>query len=124
MLNLGDVFADLGVDYLSATEDPRHPIFQKMFSAVVDLTNHECNSTVCHRITFMYGHLYRHERLNTATHDRLGEQFGAVAHVALPLLRAALVRRADEAERFCDVHSPVDASVEPRPADDRSRSRH
>lgn len=48
-----------------------------MFGAVVDLTNHECDSTVCHRITFMYGHLYRHERLNTATHDRLSEQFGA-----------------------------------------------
>jgi hypothetical protein len=31
MLNLSDVFADLGVDYLSATEDPRHPLFQQMF---------------------------------------------------------------------------------------------
>ncbi|HEV7989762.1 MAG TPA: hypothetical protein VGP23_14855, partial [Candidatus Binataceae bacterium] len=92
MLNLGDVFADLGVDYLSATEDPRHPLFQKMFGAIVDLTNHECNSTVCHRITFMYGHLYRHERLNAATHDRLSEQFGACNMTAFRHL-AQIVKR-------------------------------
>jgi len=92
MLNLGDVFADLGVDYLSAGEDPRHPLFQRMFGAVVDLTNHECNSTVCHRITFMYGHLYRHERLTTATHDRLSEQFGACNMTAFRHL-AQIVKR-------------------------------
>src|ERR1035437_7283826 len=51
----------------------------------------------------------------------LGDRGGAVAHVALPLLRAALVRRADEAERFCDLHSPVDAGIEAGPADDRGR---
>ena len=97
MLNLGDVFADLGVDYLSATEDPRHPLLQKMFGAVVDLTNHECNSTVCHRITFMYGHLYRHERLNTATHDRLSEQFGACNMTAFRHL-AQIVKRGTAAK--------------------------
>jgi hypothetical protein len=31
---------------------------------------------VCHRITFLFGHLYRHDRLNSATHARLSEQFG------------------------------------------------
>jgi len=97
MLNLSDVFADLGVDYLSATEDPRHPLFQQMLGAVVDLTNHECNSTVCHRITFMYGHLYRHERLNTATHDRLSEQFGACNMTAFRHL-AQIVKRGTAAK--------------------------
>jgi choline dehydrogenase-like flavoprotein len=97
MLNLGDVFADLGVDYLSATEDPRHPLFQQMFGAVVDLTDHECNSTICHRITFMFGHLYRHERLNTATHDRLSEQLGACNMTELRHL-AQIVKRGTAAK--------------------------
>lgn len=97
MLNLGDAFADLGVDYLSATEDPRHPVFQKLFGEVVDLTNHECNSTVCHRITFMYGHLYRHERLNAITHDRLSDQFGACNMTAFRHL-AQIVKRGTAAK--------------------------
>jgi choline dehydrogenase-like flavoprotein len=96
MLNLGDVFHSLGVDYLSATEDPQHPLFQTLFGEMVDLIHHECNSTVCHRITFMYGHLYRHERLNTATHDRLAEQFGKCNMTAFRHL-AQIVRRGSAA---------------------------
>lgn len=97
MLNLGDVFQNVGIDYLSATEDPRHPLFQRLFGDLVDLIHHECNSTVCHRITFMYGHLYRHERLNTATHDRLAEQFGKCNMTAFRHL-AQIVRRGTAAK--------------------------
>ncbi len=75
-IHLPDLLADEGQDYLSATEDPAHPLFQKMLSAMVDLVHHECTSTVCHRITFLYGHLYKHVNLNQPTHDRLDEQFG------------------------------------------------
>jgi len=35
-----------------------------------------CSSTVCHRITFMYGLLWQHEQLNTATHNIMNEHFG------------------------------------------------
>jgi cholesterol oxidase len=35
-----------------------------------------CDSPVCHRITFMYAPLYRHEQLNEATHTALHELFG------------------------------------------------
>lgn len=39
-------------------------------------THEKCDSAVCHRITFMYGLLWQHEMLNTATHNILNEHFG------------------------------------------------
>jgi len=38
--------------------------------------NEKCDSSVCHRITFMYGLLWVHEQLNTATHNIMNEHFG------------------------------------------------
>jgi choline dehydrogenase-like flavoprotein len=67
---------DVALDYLSPDEDPKHPLFQVAFGSMSDLLHMECDSTVCHRLSFMYGHLYRHARLNRETHDRLDEQFG------------------------------------------------
>ena len=75
-LHVPDLVAAAGLDYLSPTEDQKHPILQSIFGEMVDLVHHECDSTVCHRITFLYGHLYRHDRLNCETHDRLCDQFG------------------------------------------------
>jgi cholesterol oxidase len=48
----------------------------------------ECDSPVCHRISFMYAPLYQHEQLNQLTHDTLHELFGianirAFEHIAL-----------------------------------------
>ena len=37
-----------------------------------------CSSTICRRITFMYGHAYEHDQLNRATHEALHELFGVV----------------------------------------------
>jgi choline dehydrogenase-like flavoprotein len=91
-IHLPDLLADAGHDYLSATEDPSHPVFQKLLGALVDLVHHECTSTVCHRITFLYGHLYKHANLNPATHDRLDEQFGKCNLTAFRHL-AQLMRR-------------------------------
>lgn len=76
VLHVPDLLADAGIDYLSATENPAHPGFHAMLTAIVDLVHHECKSSVCHRITFLYGHLYEHAQLNPPTHDRLNEQFG------------------------------------------------
>ncbi|KDM93104.1 alpha/beta fold hydrolase [Photobacterium galatheae] len=36
-----------------------------------------CNTDPCHRITFMYGSLYRHDQLNDVLHHHLHELFGA-----------------------------------------------
>jgi cholesterol oxidase len=35
-----------------------------------------CNNDTCHRITFMYGSLYQHDRLNDLLHQNLHELFG------------------------------------------------
>ena len=75
MLRLPEAL-DVALDYLSPDEDPQNPAWQAAFGKFVDLLSHECDSTVCHRLTFMYGHLYRHARLNRETHERLDEQFG------------------------------------------------
>lgn len=76
LLHLDAVLKSAGLDYLSSTDDPEHPLFQHLFTDFVNLVHHECTSSVCHRITFLFGHLYRHDKLNAATHDRLSEQFG------------------------------------------------
>ncbi|QSQ26085.1 alpha/beta hydrolase [Pyxidicoccus parkwayensis] len=75
MLRLPEAL-DVALDYLSPDEDPKNPVWQTMFGKFANLLSHECDSTVCHRLTFMYGHLYRHARLNRETHERLEEQFG------------------------------------------------
>jgi cholesterol oxidase len=38
-----------------------------------------CTSSVCRRITFMYGPLYEHDQLDRATHDVLHELFGVTS---------------------------------------------
>jgi len=58
-----------------------------------------CDSPVCHRITFMYGHLYEHAQLNEATHATLHETFGvagvrALEHLARCARRGHVVDRA------------------------------
>ena len=75
-MNLDQVLTAMGLEYLSATEDPAHPVFQALFTEFVSVGQFQCDSKVCHRIFFMYGELYRHERMNAETHDRLADQFG------------------------------------------------
>lgn len=55
-----------------------------------------CRNPVCHRITFLYGLLYEHDRLGAETHDALHELFGvasvrALAHLALMVRRGHVV---------------------------------
>lgn len=92
LIHVPELLDAMGVEYLSATEEPEHPTFQALLTKVVDLAHHECNSSVCHRITFLYGHLYRHDRLSPATHTRLDEQFGKCSITSFRHL-AQLVRR-------------------------------
>lgn len=97
LLRLPDVLQRLDIASMSPDEDPRHPRFQNALGDIVDLVHHECASTVCHRITFMYGHLYRHDQLNSATHDRLNEQFGPCNMTTFRHL-AQIVRRGSSAK--------------------------
>jgi pimeloyl-ACP methyl ester carboxylesterase len=97
--HLPELLDALGREYMTPDEDPSSPLFQSLFGRYVDSVHHECTSTVCHRITFMYGHLYSHASLNQETHERLSEQFGkcnvtTFRHLA-QLVRAGVSRKFD-----------------------------
>lgn len=55
----------------------------KLLAMGVDLAHHECDSPVCHMLSFMWGSgkpaLFRHENMAQDTHDRLGDLFGGVS---------------------------------------------
>lgn len=99
LLHLDAVLKAAGLEELSSVEDPEHAVYQRLFTDFVNLIHHECTSSVCHRITFLFGHLYRHDKLNAATHDRLDEQFGkcnitAFRHLA-QIIRHGSARKYD-----------------------------
>jgi choline dehydrogenase-like flavoprotein len=97
-LHLGEALEGIGLSYLAADEDPDNPAFQVIFTKMVNSLYHQCDSAVCHRITFMYGELYRHEQLNAETHKRLAEQFGK-CNITLFRHLAQMVRHG-EATKF------------------------
>lgn len=70
-----------GVGYM--TPAPETESLLRAVMAVPAATHLECSSAFCHRLSFIYGHLYRHAQLNAATHDRLDEQFGRCNIAAL-----------------------------------------
>ncbi len=98
LIRLPEVLDTLGMPYLTPTEDTEHRIFQEAFGAFVNVVHHECTSTICHRITFLYGHLYEHATTNTETHDRLAEQYGKCNITAFRHL--AQLARSGTSQRF------------------------
>jgi cholesterol oxidase len=99
-LHLPTVLNILGVDSLTAYVDAHADWQDRLFDATLHLYPTEleerCRSSVCHRITFLYGTLYEHDQLNTATHKALHEMFGvaatdALAHLALLVRKGHLV---------------------------------
>ena len=102
-LHLPALLHKLGVESLTAYTDTDDNWFSRLYDrfleAFPDDKEEECNSAVCHRVTFMYSLLYEHDQLNTPTHDALHEMFGianihAMDHLAL-MVRAGGLRSAD-----------------------------
>ncbi|MGD2079201.1 MAG: GMC family oxidoreductase N-terminal domain-containing protein, partial [Chloroflexota bacterium] len=80
-LYLDTLLDGLGVDSLTAYTDEHDDWLDRLYNKVVRLNptidrEEYCDSSVCHRITFLYALLYEHDQLNTATHDVLHEMFG------------------------------------------------
>ena len=101
-LYLPQLLDKVGIDSLTAYTDADANWFNRLYDRVLDAfpddREEECNSAVCHRITFMYSLLYEHDQLNTATHDALHEMFGianidALEHLAV-MVRAGGLRTA------------------------------
>lgn len=82
-VHLADRLGELGATCMSPSDDDGQPFFQFAFGRLADTLHHECASTFCHRLTFIYGHLYHHARLNQETHDALPAQFGRCNILAL-----------------------------------------
>lgn len=79
-LYLPDLLDNLGIKSLNAYVDSNADWQDKLFNAVLKLYPVEfeerSRSPVDRRIMFMYGVLYEHDQLNTATFDALHEMFG------------------------------------------------
>lgn len=77
-LHLPEFLDRLGVKSLTAYVDTHADWQSRLFDDALRLypIPERCDNPVCHRITFMYAPLYRHEQLNEATHIALHEMFG------------------------------------------------
>jgi cholesterol oxidase len=78
-LHLPEVLKALGQKSLSARGGGsgwQSTLFDATLRLLPVKHRESCQSTVCRRITFMYGPLYLHDQLNRATHDALHEIFG------------------------------------------------
>jgi cholesterol oxidase len=77
-LHLPDFLDKLGIKDLNAYTDTHEDWANKLYDKALALypVGERCQNPVCHRITFMYAPLYRHEQLNEATHQALHEMFG------------------------------------------------
>jgi cholesterol oxidase len=91
-LHLPDTLQALGVDTVTAYRDTHADWEQRLIDDALRLYpiqhGEQCNSAVCHRITFLYALLYQHAELNPALHDNLHELFGVASigvfeHLAL-----------------------------------------
>jgi cholesterol oxidase len=79
-LHLDTFLKNLGIKSLTAYTDAHADWSDRLYNAALKLYptayQERCTSPVCHRLTVMYGLIFEHDQLNTATHDRLHELFG------------------------------------------------
>lgn len=93
----------LGVQEMSAYTDTQQSFVEKLFDRAVGINalsqaQGQCSSNVCHRITFLYASLFRHETLNQQLHENLHELFAEANISSLKHLAA-----------MCRAHHLVDA---------------
>lgn len=80
-LHIPSVLDALGVKSLTAYTDSHANWFNKLYDKALDgyaliEAQGYCDNPVCHRITFMYASLYRHDTLNETLHENMHELFG------------------------------------------------
>ncbi len=107
-LHVPSFLKKLGISSLTAYADKNENWQEKLFDEFLKLTpispEERCRSAVCHRISFLYGPLYEHSQLNSATHDCLHEMFGlanikSFEHLTL-MVRKGHVVNADGKETY------------------------
>lgn len=107
-LHLPQVLDALGVDTMTAYRDAHADWQQRLLDTALRFYpmrhGEECDSAVCHRISFMYALLYDHAQLNQRLHDNLHELFGVASikvfdHLAV-MVNAGHVVKADGADDY------------------------
>ncbi|MBA3767258.1 MAG: alpha/beta fold hydrolase, partial [Acidobacteria bacterium] len=85
----------LSIDSLTGYVDTNANWVNRLYDKCLKLypieDEERCRSLVCPRVAFMYGQLYEHDQLNTATHDAMHELFG-IANISTFNHLAMLVR--------------------------------
>jgi cholesterol oxidase len=86
-LHVPSVLSALGVESLRAYADSHANWLNRLYDKALRLypvdSDEYCNDPTCRRVTFIYGQLYEHGQLNTATHRALHELFGVTNMSAL-----------------------------------------
>jgi cholesterol oxidase len=99
-LHVSNILEKVGFPSLTAYTDTHADWKNRLFNEALKLYPVEykehCDSSVCHRITFLYSLLYEHAQLNDATHEALHELFGvanirALEHLSLMVRKRHLV---------------------------------
>ncbi len=80
-LHLPDFLATIGVKDLDAYARDNESWLEKLYDGALQIpamiaAQGRCTDATCHRITFMYASLYKHEQLNDLTHTNMHELFG------------------------------------------------
>jgi len=85
LLNFSKAMQGMGLDGLDVNanngRNAKEQILAKLGDAVGAMRTwpiggEDCESEECHRITFLYGLLWKHVNMNKPTHETLGESFG------------------------------------------------
>jgi cholesterol oxidase len=92
-IHLPSVLDKLGVDSLTAYVDSHENWVDKLYDKAVAIyalaeAQGQCNNPVCHRVTFLYASLYRHEQLNELLHSNMHELFAEANITTLEHLAA------------------------------------
>lgn len=88
-LRLASLIGALGMTHVSPLPDPDYRLLNAGLKLYANTLHHECRSTPCHRMTFMYGHMYPHASVNVDTHEDIPQQYGPCNITTLQHLQQA-----------------------------------
>jgi cholesterol oxidase len=111
-LRLPTLLKTLGIDALTTDIVDNPDLVVRLYDRALALNpvlraGQRCDSVACHRISFMYAPLYRHEKLNEATHENVGDLFGIANLSSLDHLSATIRARKVVASDGGDIYLPA-----------------
>jgi cholesterol oxidase len=112
-LRLPTLLRTLGIDALTTDLAANPDLLVRLYDRALALNpvlrrDQHCDNVACHRISFMYAPLYQHQKLNDATHDRIGDLFGVANMSSLSHLSAMIRAGKVVASDGGDVYLPDD----------------